>query len=752
MLTFLLFSESATVLNCAEELFSLIAPDKAVKKFEIASGTEDSEQKRLAEFDRVFTEVNAELQESDPVHNRFIGIIDCRFARSAEDLHALTRISGMLILAFPEIQWLPLYKSADIMGDGAAADAMTLKKAVDLCRGDYSPLFDGDGLRSMLLYRVHHSEKEKLSAVPRKDVAIAIDEESHFAFINAYTAYRFGYRCFPVTTAQCAEALLRETRDNIPCALPEAEVNSVMVFEDICLNFPDRNNEYAKNIAFGDVRDRKFKLIPDADLRVITTAALPVEKVAKLDGKDVSIDTFFKRHYGDGGGYRSVKCHSLSPWKRILCALGELRELWKRRYFNSSGGNWWGYGLLNFTEMVTYIVLLSWTFLGQHYYWLLAVLIFIFLRFSTRDYVLRHLLHASVRYGFGGKFFFKRQQWPFMPKRYIHHHPLWQNTAEGGPRAGVHYWEVAHKPLAGIFGLRNKCDLPNGSHCPGVYNSSQIITIYRNAMRTGRIFESAADAAGNADGGNGHAAEGAALEIAMRLIRRAESMKGKTIDAEGAIHAAVLADVALELLNCQTPAVSMEALLWKHYFELLAECEFVGVRANLDMADRYIDIHNAMGRICRTRSAMVRDVVFLSGMAEIIEKLSKLLRDNGKLEEAAYFTTHSRRLHRKLLSPPIGALMAYPEWVLRNKLNFMISFGCFFLLFVLFLMRVSPSGSESFFPSLFIACKVMISRMWNDPPAGSPEHAKFIVMLARQVAVLHLGFVAAHFLMFMNRK
>ena len=319
MLKFLLISESQTVLECTKQLVSVVAPGNESKEFRIAAGADDSDQKRLAEFDRLHNDINAEIQKSDPVHNRFIGIIDCNFAQNAGDLHALTRISGMLILAFPEIQWIPLYKSADIMGDGAAANAMTLKKAVELCRGEYSPLFDGDGLRSMLLYRVHNSSANEQPSAVRKDVAVAIDEESHFAFINAYTAYRFGYRCFPVTTAQCAEALLREKRDKIPCALPDAQVNSVVVFEDICLNFPDRNNQYAQNIKFGDVRDREFKLIPDADLRVVTTAALPLEKVATLDEKEVSVDTFFKGYSGNGGEYRSVKCHSLSPWKRIHC-------------------------------------------------------------------------------------------------------------------------------------------------------------------------------------------------------------------------------------------------------------------------------------------------------------------------------------------------------------------------------------------------------------------------------------------------
>ena len=40
----------------------------------------------------------------------------------------------------------------------------------------------------------------------------------------------------------------------------------------------------------------------------------------------------------------------------------------------------------------------------------------------------------------------------------------------------------------------------------------------------------------------------------------------------------------------------------------------------------------------------------------------------------------------------------------------------------------------------------------DDLPDKIAQRQYFIFLLARQIATLHLGFVAAYFLMFMNRK
>ena len=49
-----------------------------------------------------------------------------------------------------------------------------------------------------------------------------------------------------------------------------------------------------------------------------------------------------------------------------------------------------------------------------------------------------------------------------------------------------------------------------------------------------------------------------------------------------------------------------------------------------------------------------------------------------------------------------------------------------------------------------MAYQVMIARA-NTTVSTSPKD-QFIVLLARQIAMLHIGFVATHILVFMNRK
>lgn len=724
-------------------------PEKHIIKFLYdPKADEQGSLKRLEEYDRLFHLVNRIIRNKDLIHNRFIGIVDCRNtdADNAWSLHALREIPGMMILSFPEILWLPVYRNGRL-GSGT----MDLKTAIELCLGGYTPLFDGDGLRGILLSRARRGPHNKSI---RRDVAFSIDEESHFAFMNTYTAFRFGYRGFPVMTGRCADRLLRipksdtvsgrGLRERIPCAVdsddPEKAasplVRSVVVFEDICLNFPDRNKNYAeKTIPFGLKRDAYFPMIPDADLRVIATATPRNERVADVgEERLVTLNQYFGKYCFN---YRSVSCHSRKMLKRALCLMKSYYNIFCNLFFNRTGG-WWGYGLVNAVSVGISILTLGFVFLSQRYFLFFMILLLIYLWFSTREWFSQQVIQYKSRNGSPERsFFFKRLQWPFMPKHYVSHNPISYDKAAPGMR----FWEEAHKPLAGIFDFRNSCGLPDGIGFRGVYSISDIRQFYRNAIRKGVYSED-----DDEDGPDNHASRGTVLEIAMRLIRRAEQMKDTIVDVEGAVHAAVLADVALEMLDHKTPAASMEALQWKHYYEILAECEFVGVRACLNIEDRYVDIHNAMGKICRINRRVIRKDVFISGMAEIIDNLAALLKKKGKLEEAAYFTAHSRRLHRKLLFTPIRAFLAYPEWVLRTKWNFFISFGCFFTLFLLYWVLVEKA---SFCNSVITACKVMLARI---PENHNNPSTTTIVLLARQVAILHLCFVAARFFMFMDRK
>ena len=750
MLTFLLISESQTILNCLKVLIELTVPGlqkEALLSISLTRDADGSDQKRLAEFDRVYNEVNAQIQKYDSVHNRFIGIIDCPFARRAEELHALTKISGMLILAFPEIQWLPLYKDANIMDGNLAASAMTLTRAIDLCRGGYSPLFDGDGLRGILLDRVRNGNDSQKKS-PRVDLAFAVDEESHYAFMNAYTAFRFGYRSVPVVSKRCADMLLQDIM-NFPHAYlierneKKNAIQTTVVFEDLFLKFPDCSDEESNEIDFGNKRDNAWNVLKQATLRVITTSSANEEKVA--NNKTMTLERYFaqdrthkqvvlwKKRKHDGNRKKWIE-------KVIYRFLG---NNWERKIHNYLGGywiSWWGLNFLNWGVFLG-ILLLA---LCCHEVIPLMILGGVFPYMIWRN-ANRDKISKEIGRGSGRKLTLriKRWQWIFMPKLYESHNPLWLDDI---PKQGEEtFWEVAHKPTAGIFGLRNKCCLPNACKFNGIYNSEKIRRIYDNAIRKS-VFALPEEEKNV----NGHGAPGMAQEIAMRLIRRAERMKDSIIDVEGAVHAAVLSDVACELLDCKTPTMAIEALKWKHYFEVLAECEFVGVTDEVDVKDRYIDIHNALGRICRAENGIVREKVFNSGIAEIMDTLAVLLRSKGKMEEAAYFTKYSRHYHRRLMRPFLRSLLAYPEWVLFKTLNFGISFGLLFLFFAVYcFVHVTD---QQIWLSLTTTCKVLFTQINDIKEISTDANFDVVSSIVRQMAYLHLGFIAAHFLLFVNRR
>lgn len=339
-----------------------------------------------------------------------------------------------------------------------------------------------------------------------------------------------------------------------------------------------------------------------------------------------------------------------------------------------------------------------------------------------------------------------RSQWRFFPRLFENHFPLRVIHRYRGS-----FWCMVGKPISGIFGLRNKCGLPNGRNYDGLLTSDEVCAVYRHA--TAGVF---ATETGREIPGVSHAAPGMAQEVATFLISRAEQMKAVVSDVEGAIHAAVLATCAYELLGNKTPALSVEALKLRHYFEVLAECEFPGVRAKFDMRDRYTDIHNSMWQVCRTSQGRVRQSLFVSSMAEICDCLSSLLRENGKFEEAAFFTRKSRHMHRLLLPGFLRNLLAYPEWTVRSKGNFAFSVILLLLLFlVYFYVKLKPGfGFVDLLPQTYL---MLFATQPNVPDfieklTLDKAVAEIVVQVMRQLVLIHVAFLAALFYDFMNRK
>ena len=743
MLQLLIVSSSKVVADAVSTSVGVRYPDVPIHVSRIGDG------ERLKKFNSVVEDIEQVLDHADVVHDRFVGVVDMPQAEGIGAIHALSSVEGNLILAFPEVLWVPLYRDAklfDVEDVPGQPRTMTLERAIRLCRAGYSPLFDGDGLRQKLM-----TSNGKLQDYVRKDIAVAIDEEASFTAINSYTAYRFGYRAFPITTGACADELLSGDWRRFPVSrglkLDEGEGwrPAVVAFEDVCLEFPDKNVGYSRQTEFGERRDAAYKLLRDCDLRVITTAAQKGEKFADKSTGGVTVGRYFARQNA-GGGKRSVNYSAQCGgfWGRV-------RNRLVRTWFNVSRGGWWGYWLVNLVDFCIMAGIALFVFFNWKLWVIPAIFVLFAVRWGIRVWHAKVALEYAQHLPLWSRFLLCHAQWTFMPLKFRNYFPL--------TRLHTHartYWEMANKPLAGIFGLRNKCGLPNGAGFKGVDDAARIESLYANAKRSGRFAYRK-----DGDDHNSHSAPGMAMEIANRLLRRAERFRDQVRDAEGAVYGAVLATVASELLDFKTPALSIDALKLKHYFEVLAECEFIGVRTHIDISDRYIDIHNSMRRICGSETGVVRRDVFNCGMAEIVDALMNLLREKGRLEEAVYMTHKSRFLHRMIMPPFARMFLMYPEWAMRSASHFIASFAGFFAITYVFiwthrhLLVKSASDNALIINSVWDnLCETFCIMVANQPtmPFDADLTLYATVQLLRMIAIMHMTFLGVRFWDFMHRK
>lgn len=761
MVNVFIVSSSEVVADAVKTSVRERYPLMAIHTISIHDGERLGGGERLVEFQNAVKKMEKVLEAADVAHDRFVGVMDLPHARGVQDIHALMRVEGNLILAFPEVLWVPLYRDAKLFDDEEdggqdgkeRSRTMTLKLAIKLCQAGYSPLFDGDGLRQYLMT----SHGKSMNYV-RKDIAIAIDEEASFAAINAYTAYRFGYRAFSVMTGECADMLLREGWQKLPvCRKLELKYENedgrptVVTFEDVCLEFPDRTQGYLKEIEFGMRRDEEYLLLRDADLRVITTVAQKGERcVDKLIG-GMTVERYFAKQ-NDGNGRKRMRYDTLYGgfW-------GRQWHYFVRTWFNLTSGGWWGYWLINSLDFCLMTGIVLWVFFKWQIGTIPVLFVLIVARWCVQRWFDRVMARDVRRLSLSpwGRFLLRRFQRPFLPQKFRNHIPPTKMSQHART-----YWEMENKPLAGIFGLRNRCGLPNGTEFKGIDDATRIDSLYANVKRSCRFAYGKVEDEGKDQ--NNHAASGMAMEIASHLLRRAERFRDQVRDVEGAVYGAVLASVATELLDFKTPALSIDALRLKHWYEVMAECEFIGVRKHIDVSDRYTDIHNAMWRICGSETGIVRREVFYSGMLEIVDALMNLLRKRGQLEEAVYMTQQSRFLHRLILPWPTRILLLYPEWTMRSMWNFSASFCGFFLVTYVFVwmhrsLLINPASNGTLlvadlWDNIYETFCILVASQPTMPFDNVDLPLSATIQVLRLIAILHLTFLGVRFWDFMHRR
>jgi len=187
-------------------------------------------------------------------------------------------VLGMLIFAFPEIHWIFVAgnfasgwgKQVRPWHSGVTPE--DLNRIFTDRRMRVSFLFDGSSLRDSIRGAMGADDSKQRVILPRREkLAVAVDEEKSYAWLHAYTAYRFGFRAQVVTTFGGMKRFLGYKANTCVKVEENPAVDEIphLVFEDVFLQFSD---EHLDNFSFLRKRDKICPWLVEARYRVLVTS------------------------------------------------------------------------------------------------------------------------------------------------------------------------------------------------------------------------------------------------------------------------------------------------------------------------------------------------------------------------------------------------------------------------------------------------------------------------------------------------
>jgi hypothetical protein len=216
-----------------------------------------------------------------------------------------------------------------------------------------------------------------------------------------------------------------------------------------------------------------------------------------------------------------------------------------------------------------------------------------------------------------------------------------KSECEGNTR----FLKMVFKPLAGFFDLQHQASLANILGWPP---NRQVAALPASVShRPNRSDRTPPRDAAIATGWR-HGIPGRILFVAEDLVYRAEVLLKSGLSVEDCIHGTVLALDALELAGNRTPTLAIQALALKHELELSAECMFYGLRSNLEIKSRLAEVAKEVDWVAERFYYQTRDVSSVETQISIVNRLTKILRDNGRFDEEQSCMETLRTLRRKL--------------------------------------------------------------------------------------------------------
>jgi hypothetical protein len=242
--------------------------------------------------------------------------------------------------------------------------------------------------------------------------------------------------------------------------------------------------------------------------------------------------------------------------------------------------------------------------------------------------------------------------------------------------------QIAFKPASGLYTLWKELGLNRDWNTTGPPAWNDPMRKKHHGLAPGYYWPpETLDGDRQQQADEGHSSPGRLLQIAEHLLDRANANIKDVNTVTEALRGAVLATQSLELLGGKTPTVSVEALLLKHAFEVIAECQFPGVEYHLNLKERLADIRANLTALSAWLHTKRRQDFLLNAEALILTKLAVILEEYGEYEEAEMCHRQLRLLHRHishqydLRARPYFAYLKLPfrmyiEFVLRSSLHF----------------------------------------------------------------------------------
>lgn len=299
---------------------------------------------------------------------------------------------------------------------------------------------------------------------------------------------------------------------------------------------------------------------------------------------------------------------------------------------------------------------------------------------------------------------------------------------------------VIYKPTAGLHDLIVRAQLKFG----GRYSfENQVERLGRRLSTLSEGLNGEKDVPGKE---SGHSAPGRLMRIAEDLTVRAELIAKDVVSTEDALHAALLALEAKELLGGATPTMSLQALGLQHRMEVVAECLCLGVQYDFEVENRFREIEREVRIICRWfRGGRERRSAELSAMTTIIGDLARTFRDNSQFDEEIACLNKLRSLkgwsliQREPYWTPLIPIYFYFAFLLASIRNFVIVLALWAVIFTLIkCCFLQPD------PDLGKALGETMGAMFFNYQGESSEGASAFEMVVGGWTLVHLGVFFGH--------